>query len=346
MGIIAQRVELKRGNKTIYKTKASSIDVFMVIFLLLLGLRGLQCGNDTKQYLALYNEYSSREFLQLFSDYEHEFGFKVLNKLVGLFWDNYQILLVVAAIICVLPIWYFYKRESEEQFLTISLFLTVSPFVLYFSGIRQAMAMAFVVPAWYAAKNKKLIWFIIAVLVAMQFHTSAFIMFVIYPLYYVKITKKWLWFVIPIMVAIFVFRDQVFTFLLQFLWEEYEITGKTDAITVLMLLILFGVYSYVIPDDKKMDDDTVALRNILLLSITIQSFALVHTLSMRMNYYFLLLIPILIPKIAKRSKKDFELVAKISIFVMVAYFTLYFIRMVITDNDKLNIIPYIPFWQN
>lgn len=66
--------------------------------------------------------------------------------------------------------------------------------------------MSLGVPAWYSAKDKKLVRFILVVLLAMQFHTSAFMLFLIYPLYYAKITKKWLWFVVPCMVALYFFR--------------------------------------------------------------------------------------------------------------------------------------------
>ena len=95
-----------------------------------------------------------------------------------------------------------------------------------------------------------------------------------------------------------------------------------------------------------MDDDTVALRNLLLLSIVIQCFAPIHHLSMRLNYYFLIFVPILVPRIANRSKKELKIVSNVSVIVLIAYFSYYFINMVVRDNDPLNIIPYIPFWKN
>ena len=318
----------------------------MLIFFLLLALRGINIGNDTKQYLRLFNEYRDQNIVHLLSNFSHEFGFKLLNRMVGIVTDNYQVLLAVTAAICVVPLWYFYKRESENQPLTIALFMTVAPCMMYFSGIRQAIAISFGVPIWYAAKEKKLGQFIILVLVALQFHASAFMLFLLYPLYHAKITTRWLWFVVPCMIAVYIFRSTIFGFLLSLLWQEYGTIVTTDATTILLLLILFGLYSYIIPDDGKMDDDTIALRNILLLSIVLQIFAMLHPLSMRMNYYFLIFVPILIPKIASRSKKQFAQISKLSIVVMTVYFMCYFINKVITDIDSLNIFPYIPFWRN
>lgn len=334
------------GKKVLYQTQTASIDAFMLVLFLLLACRGIKCGIDTKQYFRLFNEYRTQSVVQLLSSYEHEFGYKLINRLIGIITSNYQVVLAVTAAICVYPLWHFYRRESENQLLSIALFLTVAPFVMYFSGIRQAIAMSLGIPAWYAAKNKKLWRFVAVVVLAVQFHRSACMLFLLYPLYHVNITKKWLWFVIPCMIAVYAFRSVVFGFLFTLLWREYNLTSATGATNILILLVLFGVYSYIIPDEEAIDKDTSAMRNILLLSIVLQIFAMLHPLSMRMNYYFLIFVPILIPKIAKRSKKEFYEVAQLSVLVMTIFFFCYFIKSAITDDDALNIFPYISFLQN
>ena len=344
--MIGKSYRFTSEKKLLYETQAGSIDVFMLIFLLLLALRGLQCGVDTKQYLRLFNEYSAQNVSQLLSSYDHEFGYKLLNRLVGLVGGSYRMLLIITSVICVVPLWYFYKRESQNQLLTIALFLTVAPYMMYFSGIRQAIAMSLGIPIWYAAKSKKLWLFVALVLLAIQFHVSAFVLFLLYPLYHANITTKWLWAVVPCMVAVFVFRSVVFTFLSGLFWNEYSTIRETGATTILTLLVLFGLYSYIIPDEDKMDRNAIAMRNILLLSIVLQIFAMLHPVAMRVNYYFLIFVPILIPKIANCSKKQYTQISRWSVVVMTTYFMCYFIRKVITDSDSLNIIPYIPFWRN
>ena len=343
--IVNDRIQFNTGNKILLKTKSLSIDTFMLIYLFLLACRGLLCGIDTQQYSRLFQQYSSSDFLSFFKDYDREIGYKILNKLIGVVFNDFQALLIITSIVCVIPLWYFYKKESDIPPLTIALFLTFSPFVMYFSGIRQSIAMSIGVFVWYAAKNKKLILSIFLILLAMQFHTSAFILFAIYPLYHLRITKKWLWFVIPGVFILYAFKTPIFNLLMQFLWDEYKTTPETGAFMIFLLLILFATYSYVMVNESDLDQDTVALRNILLLSVVIQIFAMLHPLSMRMNYYFLIFIPILIPKIATKCKKEFYLIGKISVVVMICYFFYYFVNTMIIDNDPLNVYPYIPFWQ-
>ena len=336
------RVTLRK--RVLFETQAACIDAFMLIFLLMLAFRGLECGVDTRQYLRMYNRYSAFSVAEIFQNSDHEYGFKLLIKLVGMIFGSFQMLLCITAGICVIPLWYFYKRESDSQLLTIALFLSVAPFIMYFSGIRQAIAISLGIAAWYAARERRKIRFVLTVLLAMQFHTSAFILFLIYPLYTAKITTRWLWFVIPGMAAVFFLKNTIFNFLLAYLWNEYRVTTETGAPTILLLLILFGAYAYIIPDEQTIEQDTIALRNMLLLSIVIQFFALLHPLAMRMNYYFLVFVPILIPRVAARSKNMFSQIADVSILVMTVYFMYYFIHKVVNDVDSLGIFPYIPFW--
>lgn len=343
---VNDRISFAAGDRIFHQTKSLSMDCFMLIFLLLLAFRGLECGNDTLQYRRLFEEYSVKSIVELFADHTHEWGYRFLNKLLGSVTDNYQILLSTTSLLCVCPLWYFYKSESEMPLLTISLFLSVAQFVMFFSGIRQSIAMSMGILAWYVAKNKKFGQFVLIVLVAIQFHTSAFMLSVLYPLYHAKITKKWLWFAIPCMVAVYIFKDVIFSFLITFLWKDYDAAEETGAYTILFLLILFAIFSYIVVDDETLDQDTVALRNMLLLSVVLQIFAMLHPLAMRMNYYFLIFIPVLMPKIVNRCKKQYANIGKIAAVVMTVYFYYYFINMMITDNDPLNIFPYIPFWQN
>lgn len=344
--LISNKYRITLKGRILIETQTASIDVFMLFFLLLLAFRSVRCGSDTKQYLRVFGECATISYADIFANYDYEYGYKILNKLVSSLGGDFQMLLTVSALISVVPLWCFYKKESENQVLTIALFVAVAPFMMYFSGIRQAITMALGIPAWYAARAKKPVRFLIWVFFAIQFHNSAFMLLAIYPLYHARITTNWLWFVVPCMLVIYAFRTAIFGFLLTLLWEEYDTTPETGATTVLLLLILFGVYSFVIVDEKSLDKDTIALRNFLLLSIVIQIFALLHPLSMRMNYYYLIFIPVLIPKIANRSKIQFAQIAKLSTVVMTVYFLYYFINKVVSDIDSLNIFPYIPFWRN
>lgn len=337
---------IRLGKKVLFESKTAVIDSFMFILFLMLAFRGQQCGSDTRQYIRMFEYYSRHDFIYILQSGDHEIGFRILTKLSSILANNSQVYLAITSLACVLPLWHFYRNESDNHPLTISIFMFFPTFLMCFSGIRQAIAISIGVLAWYAARSKSLVKFIALVIIAMQFHVSAFILFLLYPMYGAKVTKKWLLAIIPLMAFVFVFKKPIFNYALTLLWEEYDSTPETGATAILWLLILFAIYAYVIPDEQKLDQDIIGMRNILLLSIVIQFFAMLHPLSMRMNYFFLIFVPSLITKVAKRRKRRFAQVTNLSVIVMTVYFVYYFVMNVINDNDVLNIFPYIPFWRN
>jgi hypothetical protein len=127
--------------------------------------------------------------------------------------------------------------------------------------------------------------------------------------------------------------------------ERYSELESTGAYSILILLILFAIYSFLIPDNNELDNDTIAMRNFLLFSVCIQCFAPIHTLAMRMNYYFLIFIPILIPRIIKCRKRNLKEIAQLSQVIFVMFFAVYFFYEAYTGEDVLSIYPYIPFWK-
>lgn len=320
-------------------------DAFFLVLLLLLLIRGLDCGVDVRTYLKNFQIMSDSELSQaLATDREHGYRFLLwcLSQITG----NFRWVLVLAALLAVIPLWRFYRDEAEMQAMTLVLFLTIAPYNMYFSGLQQTMAMAFAFPAWRCARNGKWVSFLLLVLLAMQFHISAFMLLALYPLYHLRITRRWLIFIIPLMIVVYRYNDVIFNFLSVLLWKSYGEAGNTGATTVLLLLILFAAYAFILPEDSKLDKEIIALRNVLLCAIFIQCFAPVHSLAMRMNYYFLTFVPILIPKIANRCKAEFRDVRNVSLVVMMLFFMAYYFLRAYTGTDILEIYPYIPFWKN
>lgn len=316
---------------------------FFVIFLGLLMCRGISCGIDLVNYRYYFTKFQGFEWQDIWS-YDLDKGYILLNWVIGRFITNFQIFVAITAVFSVWPIFLFYKKEAESPILTMMLFVGVAPFSMYFSGLRQILAMALVYPMWYCAREKKVFRFLLLTLLAMTLHRSAFVMLLIYPLYHIRITSRWLIWVIPIIVLVYIFKKPILSLLIRVFLESRTSLSDTGATTVLILLILFAVYAYIIPDEKKLDADTVAMRNVLLLMVTIQCMAPIHETVMRMNYYFLPFIPVLIPRIAGRSKKNYYKLSNLSVLILSVFFCFYFFWNAHTDIDMLQVYPYIPFW--
>ena len=309
----------------------------------------MRYGTDNKNYKLIFENLAKLEWREILQKISIEQGYAFLNKICSVITQNYQLVVFITAIISIVPIAIMYIRESESSCLTVALFLTVGIFSIYFSALRQVLAMAFIVPAYYFTKNKRPILFVLMVLVAMLFHQSAFIMLLFYPVYHSKITTKKFLFIIPVVLIAYIFNSRIFSFLVSLMGERYEERygeiETTGAITMIILFALFVLYSYFIVDESKLDEDSTGLRNILIICLILQLFAPVNSVAMRMNYYFLILVPIIIPKMANRAKDNYKQLAGLSVAIMSAFFFCYFVITANTGADVLQVFPYKAFWQ-
>lgn len=351
----------KRDGRTIIKVGSSreiienncALPVFFILLTVLLSLRHETIGRDTLNYKYYFSVISNLDLRSVF-DTDMEQLYVLLNWVVGKLTSEFQIFLMIAAVISIVPVAVNYCREREHSFLKIILFMNMSVFIMMFSGLRQTIAVSLGMIAYEYVKERKPIRFLILCAIALGFHHSSFILLLMYPLYHTSFQKKHLWFLIPALVLIFVFNQQIFLtvsrVLTMLFGEKYDAEIEmTGAYTMLILYVLFAVMSYVLPDEGKLDKETLGLRNILLMTVVLQSFAPVHMLAMRMNYYYMIFMPMLIPRILKRSKARYAgLTPWISggiIAVLTAYYLYTTYVSCQTGLSAMNNYPYIPFWK-
>lgn len=330
------------------KAERKIIAVFFIIFFFILALRRKDIGVD----LSNYELYFKRNVGLSYSDltrFKTEYGYSALNKFVMDIHNDFQFYLVVVAFITVLPLGLLYYKESENALLSIGIFINLSVFNMYFSGLRQAIAIAISVLAFYCVKNKKLIWFLLCVFLAYNFHHSAIVLLLLYPIFHIKFTKKSLIAIIPVISVIFIFKERVFNFLLTYFADDYSSKygdqESNGAYMVLLLFIIFLLYSFFMIDDSAADNEVLGLRNVMVLATCIQFFASLNTVAMRINYYFIPLIPLLVSKVYYRANEENKKVVTVANIIMIVFFFGYFFYTAYTGSDTLQIFPYRAFWQ-
>lgn len=340
------------GNGTLYLARENkqknenTLKFFLGMLLGLLMLRHEAVGSDTLNYHRIFRIHTQSSWPQVISRSD-EVAYSILNKLVSLCTENFRWILIICAVFSLYFLARAYIRYSEDAVLTIALFITTSNFVMLFSGLRQAIAISLGFLAFEFVRERKIIPFFLIIALAMLFHTSAFMLLFMYPLYYAKITRGWMLIIVPLMGMLFVFNEIVFGYLTAILsrFTDYDTAiSATGAYTMLILYGALAVFSYVVPNEREMDADTMGMRNFLLLAVVLQMFAPLHTLAMRMNYYYMAFIPLAIPKVIRCSSRRWRQVADAAKYVMVLFFIAYFFMTVPSDNP-LHIYPYHFFWE-
>lgn len=338
-----------QDNAVVSHKKNISIVVFFVIWLLMLSLRSIECGSDLINYEFFFYKIQNMDFNDVVNFFAVEPFYFIFNWIIAQIYPDFRLVIVLTAFFCVGSVGWFYWKESESAPLTILLFATNACFAMFYSGMRQSLAMLFVVPAYYLTKQKKIIPFVMIVVLASYFHSSALVMLFLYPIFHIPLKSKHFFFVLSLVTVYFFFSSQIFTNILPFLGEKYidrygEIS-ETNAFSVFALFLVLFIFSFSVVDERKMSFDIMGLRNVLVLSTLIQCFASVSPIAMRMNYYYILLIPIFISKIINKPKKGYENVAQFFKWSLVIFLTFMFFYKGHMANNILNIFPYIPYWE-
>ena len=320
---------------------------FFVTLLIILMLRHKTVGADIKHYINQFKKLEGLSLGQLFERYESERGYWLFNRIISMFTTNERWFLIIMAIVTTIPVARLYARESENALLLISIFLISSNFDMIFTGLRQSIAIAIVAWSFKYVKEKKLLKFILLITLAFFFHKSAIIAFLIYPIYHSNITRARLLLFVPVIAVVFIYNQPIFEFLLQFLGEygeEYSYK-ETGAYNMIILFALFVLLSYIAPDEQNIDTHTRGLRNIGVLALVIQIFALASPIAMRMNYYFILFTPVMIPKVINKCMDKNKPVYKYVSLAMIVFFISYYFLRAETGADILQVYPYKYFWE-
>lgn len=318
-----------------------TIVFFFTAYLLLLCLRDYSVGVDTYGYVEEY-EYTRLLGWGAAMDYgDEEIGFKIFRMIVQCF-GGARLFVSIAAILIVVPVMYLYQKEAEGSIICISFFLISLLFEMFFSGMRQSIAIALGVPAYYLVKKKSLFKFLLIVALACSFHKSAIVLLALYPAYHLRITKIWLWAIIPAMVFV-VWQNEFFLDLIfKLAGKEYTdgysyLTGDSGQLKLMILFVMLAIYSYVIFDEKLAGKEEMGLRNILLMAAFIHLLTPFHPTISRINYYFILFIPVAISRINNRCTKQMCELRTIATAVMPMFFIVYFFLF---KGDSLRVMDY------
>lgn len=175
-------------NEPLKKDRGIFMIITMIVMMLLAAFRSINVGNDTDEYIRIFNEILSNPDYANITRYE--VGYIFLNKFVGKFTFNPQGIIIVTAVIYYTVFIWFYVKHSKNYSLTLILFFCLM-FDSTLTMIRQELAMAFILVSFDRILDKKHIEALIWIIIASLFHSSAIIMVILLFLPYIKFDKIW-----------------------------------------------------------------------------------------------------------------------------------------------------------
>ncbi len=342
---------------TVSKNKEKVNKIICIIsfslLVLIIGLRHPSMGNDLKYgmthgYLGSFDiigamSWSSVLKIEKFLNYER--GFVIFCKLVASIWYDQQFFLFVSAFISLFPIFLFAYKKSENIFMSLFIYTGVPAFLIIYSGIRQGIAIGLCFLALLFLKEEKnkvkdIVCFIIIVLLASTFHSSATVFILALPLYYLNLGKTSRWVSVAILFLIYICRLWIFNILSK-IFKDDAVVEDTGAIT--LLLVFVGIYIICIMFSGTYDKEYNWYMNMFYIACVCQVFSGVYNTAMRIGYYFMIFLVVLLPKLVSQLKYNNDrFIFRIGVKLAFGTFALYCIY----NSTWAMAYPYHFFWES
>lgn len=192
---VATQLQRSRNSRHHFMWKKSDIFAAIAIFWLTCFSFLRESYNDTVHYI-----YGFRTAVSvaegwaegLFTDLTGNPLSMIYRSIIHDLTDNYHVYFLFPAWMSSFAVIKLIKRFSVSPALSLLIFFSIGTYIMYMAALKQCMAMFFLLMALPYAIDKKYVRFYLLVLVAIMFHTHAF-MFAIVPLLFEKPWGKVTW---------------------------------------------------------------------------------------------------------------------------------------------------------
>ncbi len=298
---------------------------FLVIFILLAGLRHVTVGTDTWAYELRFSTMDDSKIKNI------EFGWHYLNQFVHDIGANFQFLLILTATLYCFIIYYALYRKSSNIIFSLFIWLSLYYYFYIYNGMRQAFAISFVLLAYTYLIEKRWKYVILLLLIGATFHTS--IIFAIPTICVCFLPDKKTWWLIALLISLFVGSIDLSQYVnLDWLFTDTysHYTEYINERGITLTRLLFNIFIvYIIYCARNMG----VYEKILSMGVIVQN-AFPYGPIMRVTDYYIIAILFIAPNM-NINKGALSSPYK---GVVIAYCIIYFFYMLM--NNSSNVVPY------
>lgn len=264
-----------------------------VFVCLMMGLRPLTVGDDTRQYVNDFLNYKNLSWGEAF-EFGTNYGFYTFNKLLSyVFPSSGTAYLMVVSVIISVSVYYFIKNNSEDYVLSQIMLLCLGFTLFFMTGIKQTLAMAILLFAYQVLKKKKYFLFVLLVAIATMFHNTSAVFILILPLSFLP-KPKYMLVVAPALILLVYFsRNILIDVVLSTLHENelYAVYGtiyfsENNYTGLFIQLFIMVVSLFLYYSSKYREREYENLINIYTIGILFQTLTQVFAEFFRLSMYF------------------------------------------------------------
>ena len=307
--------------KNMQKAKKTFCIIGFISLALLMSLRHpasgidiIGSGGESIGYVGTFKEIAKFSFIKAFTfkvrNYEQ--GYTVFVKLLTLISKDPQILIVACGIIQSLCLFVLVYKNSKKPLLSTIIYFALPCFTICWSGLRQSIAISITMIAFLMIKEKKPIKFILLVILAWLFHSSAIIFLLAYPLYHLRMSSIWKLTSVVIIPFAYIFKEPLFK-AFSVIFKDNAKIGDTGALTLFLIFVL--IYVFLIFFGNSKNKQLNGCTNLFWLACIFQAFSGISQGALRVGYYFIVYAIIAIPEIVSDEDENSTLNYQHKIFI-------------------------------
>ena len=279
--------------KITFGAKDVGFNWYIVLALLpmfiMIGFKNVAIGADTGMYFKNFLYVSETPLLEVFDMSRMENGYLIFVKLITYVTKSPLVYQLICTSVYLIGILEFAKTlDKNYVFLFIYFVCTLGLFFFMFTGIRQCLAMSICLFGYKYCERRKIIPFILCVLLAFFFHKSAILFIAVYFMVRMKIT----WYNTALYAA-GLWIATTYLFDIQEWFNEqldynYKIEETENGSIFLLVIILFTVFSmFMIYNNHRFSEKAQALMNVNFITVFFWFLRLQTRVAERPSMYFM-----------------------------------------------------------
>lgn len=338
-------VNKKRGGVLKY-TKITAI-----LFFLLAGLRNEAFYSDTYGYVQNFSDVVNMTIPEIILRWPKDSFFYIFTHyLHPIIFHNYTLWFLLISALYIHPIYWLIKKYSPNPMISWWCFAFVGLMMFMMQGLRQIMAMGFVLNGFIFLLKEKPKYFFASVALAFLFHATSLISIIIYPLMklHFKFSLRTISFYLVFLLVGLIYGTTMLKETTNILGQSDErfigynetLVGATWTYTLQQAVLVFPILYFL---RKRFEEPIISvLSHITAIAFIIVSLSPIVAEMYRLSMYFswaeILLFPIALDEAKKYGYKILQI-----LFVAFALFYLLFIKTLQQEylfffQDSSNII--------
>lgn len=313
-----------------------------IVYFLLAALRSSQVGGDSFNYRNMFESMEGKSLQHIFLKSDRDPVFYTFLGVLRKLTDHYWVMFAIIALFFVVTVWVYIYRYSDDPVLSVVVLLAFNLYQFSLTGLRQTVAIGFIVLAIMAINENKRVSPYVFILIGGLFHASALVFLVIPLLRHLRLNTKILRFSGIMLFVCFIFRRNIAGMLVQYLGERGYGLELSDSGSTMMLVIafLFAVALLFIREYADSDQDYRIQYYIGWFAVFFEILVTSQNIFFRIAFYFLIAFVTLIPNIASRAKNPTtRRTLKVGLYVVLSVQYLFY------TIGSCYILPYTTFWQ-